>query len=146
VRVRWVISFSVVAAALLPNSVASAKQDFGPGDLRLCNDRACVDIGDRGALLALLRFYYSGPAPAEVHAPRLGGPYYALKFRGGYVTGIAASAQLDRFRSGGVNTAHFGPDSWYRIPPKLAQSLRKLATQLRPMHVTSSTIGHTRYG
>jgi hypothetical protein len=143
---RWVIGVAVVAAALLSSAVASAKRDFGPGDLRLCNDRACVAIVDRGALDALLRFYYSGPAPAEVHAPRLGAPYYALEFRGGYVTGIAASARLDRFRSGGVNTAQFGPDSWYRIPPELAQSLRKLATRERPMHVTRSTIGRTRYG
>jgi hypothetical protein len=146
VGVRWVISFAVVAAALLPNSVASAKHDFAPGDVRLCNDRVCVGIVDRSALVALIRFYYSGPAPAEVRAPRLGAPRYALEFRGGYITGIAASAQLDRFRSGGVNMAQFGPGSWYRIPPDLAQSLRRLAGQLRPMHVTTSTIGRTRYG
>jgi hypothetical protein len=65
---------------------------------------------------------------------------------GGFRLRTYGSAQLDRFRSGGVNTAQFGEDSWYRIPSKLAQSLRKLATQLRPMHVTSSTIGPTRYG
>lgn len=140
-----IIVFAVVATALLPTSAANAK-DFGPGDLRLCNDRACVGIVDRSALNALGRFYYAGPAPAEVRAPRLGAPCYALEFRNGYVTGIAASAQLDRFRSGGVNVAQFGPDSWYRIPPKLASALRKLATRLPPMHLTRSTLGRTRYG
>jgi hypothetical protein len=144
-RLRSVIAFAAVAAVLLPCSAASAKT-IGPGDIRLCNDHACIGIVDRGALRALSRFYYTAPAPAEVHAPRLGTPYFKLMFSNGYVTGIAASAQLDRFRTGGVNTAQFGPDSWYRIPPGLARSLRALAARLRPMRVTSSTIGPTRYG
>jgi hypothetical protein len=145
-RTRWLIGFAVAAVVLSSGPIASSKQQFGPGDVQLCNDRACVAIVDRGALAALLGFYYTAPAPAEVHAPRLGAPYYSLEFRGGYVTGIAASAGLDRFRTGGVNTAQFGPDAWYRIPPALARSLRTLAARLRPMRVTASTIGRTRYG
>lgn len=145
-RTRWAIGLAVAVAVLFSSSVASAQRDFAPGDVKLCNDRACVAIVDRGALAALLGFYYTGPAPAEVQAPRLGAPCYSLEFRGGYVTGIAASAQLDRFRSGGVNTAQFGPDGWYRIPRGLARSLRTLAARLRPMRVTSSTVGRVTNG
>jgi hypothetical protein len=144
-RLRSVISLAAVAVALVPCSAASAK-NLRPGDIRLCNDHACVGIVDRGALQALSRFYYAAPAPAEARPPRIGAPYFKLMFSNGYVTGIAASTTLDRFRTGGVDTAQFGPDSWYRIPPGLARSLRTLATRLRPLRVTSSTVGPTRYG
>ena len=58
------------------------------------------------------RFFYSGPAPAEIRAPRRGAPYFQLEFGDGDVTGIAATARLDRFRSRGVNMGQFGEDTW----------------------------------
>ena len=63
----------------------------------------------------------------------------------GYVTGIFAASQLDRFRSGGINTAQFSTDAWYRVPPQLASSLRELARWLQPMRVTRSTVAPTHY-
>ena len=133
-----------IAALLLPAS-ASAK-DFRPGDVKLCDEQTCVVIGSRQVLDSLADFYFGGPAPAEVRPPKLGAPYLQLRFGNGYVTGIAATAQLDRFRSGGVNMGQFGVDSWYRVPAKLARALRKLAQPLHPRRVTRSTLGRSRYG
>ena len=107
-------------------AVPAAAKDFRPGDVRVCNAVRCISITDTATLRALSRFYYGGPAPAEVRAPRLGAPYFQLKFRNGYVTGIAASAQLDRFRSGGVNMGQFTLQDWYRVPKPVAAGLRKL--------------------
>ena len=76
---------------------------------------------------SLAAFYFGGPAPAEVRPPKLGAPYLQIRFSNDYVTGIAATAQLDRFRSRGVNMGQFGIDSWSRVPAKLARALRKLA-------------------
>jgi hypothetical protein len=142
------ISSTAFAAAVLLVWIATATaKDFGPGDLQLCNAKKCVDIVDRSSLGELTRFYYTGAAPAETRAPRIGAPDYSVKFTtNGYVTGIFAASQLDRFRSGGVNMAQFGPDAWYRVPPRLASSLRKLARRLQPMRVTGSTVEPTRYG
>ena len=91
--------------------------------------------------MALSRFYYGGPAPAEVRAPQLGAPYFQLKFRNGYVTGIAATPQLDRFRSRGVNMGRFKLEDWYRVPKPVAAGLRKLAATMRPLRASESTIG-----
>jgi hypothetical protein len=135
----------VASVSLVWTATATAKH-FGPGDLQLCSAHACVDIVDRGSLAALTSFYYTGAAPAETRAPRIGAPYYSVKFTtNGYVTGIFAASQLDRFRSGGINTAQFTTDAWYRVPPPLASSLRKLAGQLRPMRVTRSTVAPIHY-
>jgi hypothetical protein len=145
VRIRRIISAVVVAAALIFTSSATAKQ-FRPGDLQLCSSHACVDINDRGALAALTSFYYTGAAPGETRAPSIGAPYFSVKFStNGYVTGIFAAKQLDRFRSGGINTAQFATDAWYRVPPGLASSLRKLAARLQPMRVTRSTVAPIHY-
>jgi hypothetical protein len=124
---------------------ASAKGPFRPGELRLCDDQRCVPLVDQKLLNGLALFYYPpGRQPAEVRKPGLGAPYFQLK-SGTYVSGIAATAQLDRFRSS-CNCGHFGPDDWYRVPAKVARQLRKLAAELTPLRVTESTIGRTRYG
>ena len=143
-RPRLLLSAGLALAALLLPAGAGAK-DFGPGDLRLCNAQTCVGIADQRLVTALSRFYYGGPPPAEIRAPRLGAPYFQLQFRNGYVTGVAATAQLDRFRSRGVNLGQFGPDHWYRVPAAVARALRKLAAPLRPLHVSESVIARTRY-
>ena len=139
---------TVLAAGLLLTAFAApaAAKEFKPGDLRLCNARSCVPIVDRGVLNALSRFYYGVPAPAKTRAPRVGAPYFQLRFSNDYVTGIAATKQFDRFRSFGVNDDQFNLEDWYRVPPKAALGLRKLAAKLRALHVTRSTIGPVTYG
>ena len=75
-------------------------------------------------LAALTSFYYTGAAPGETHAPKVGSPFYSVKFTSnGYVTGIFAAEQLDRFRSGGITTAQFPTGAWFRVPRGLAASL-----------------------
>lgn len=78
---------AVVGLLVLPS--ASAK-DFGPGDLRVCNSTRCVAIVDPDVLPYLGAFYYSGSPLARVRGPQLGAPYYELRFRNGYATGIVA--------------------------------------------------------
>jgi hypothetical protein len=89
-------------SALLVLPSASAK-DFHPGDLRVCNTTRCIAIVNRAMLPQLGSYYYGGSPPARVRRPKLGAPYYELRFRNGYVTGIVATRQLDRFLSYGVN-------------------------------------------
>ena len=103
----------VAASVLLVVPSASAK-DFGPGDLRVCNATRCVPIVKRDVLPLLGSFYYSGPRLARVRAPALGTPYYELRFRNNYVTGIVATGQLDRFLSYGVHLERFARDSGTR--------------------------------
>jgi len=146
-RLRRLLTPSLVLGALLLTAAAPAgAKGFRPGDVRLCDATRCVAIVQQPVLSALARFYYGGPAPAEVRAPRIGAPYLQLEFSNGYVTGIAASARLDRFRSGGVNMGQFSMERWYRVPANVALGLRRLAAGLEPMRVTSTTIGPTRYG
>jgi hypothetical protein len=135
----------VVAAALIGASTASAKQ-FRPGDLKLCSSHTCVAITDRGTLAALTSFYYTGAAPGETQAPKVGAPYYSIKFTSnGYVTGIFAAKQLDRFRSGGISTAQFPTGAWFRVPRGLSVALNRLAGQLQPMRVTRATLAPIHY-
>jgi hypothetical protein len=131
---------------MLSAAAPAAAKQFRPGDLKLCNNDRCVSIVDQSLLDGLSRFYYGGPAPTEVSKPRLGAPYFQLKFTNNYVTGVAATAQLDRFRSGGVNMGQFGPDDWYRVPAKVARGLRKIAAGMKPLRVSESVIVRTRYG
>jgi len=63
-----------------------------------------------------------------------------LRFRNGYVTGIVAGAQLDRFLSYGVNLGQFAKGRWYRFPALAAAELRRLASSLRPMRLTPAAI------
>jgi hypothetical protein len=146
-RMRPICIAALVLGAVLAITASAGAKGFRPGDLKLCDDDHCVLIMDQSLLNGLSRFYYGGPAPAKVGKPRLGVPYLQLKFAGnGYVTGVAATAQFDRFRSGGVNLGQFSPDDWYRVPAKIARGLRKLASRLTPMRVSESVIVRTRYG
>src|SRR4029450_393750 len=119
----------VAAAVLLAVPSASAK-DFGPGDLRVCNATRCVPIVKRNVLPLLGSFYYSGPVPAHLRAPALGTPYYQLRFRNNYVTGIVATRELDRFLSYGVHLERFDANIWYAVPPRLAAGLRRWTLRL----------------
>jgi len=122
---------------------ASAK-DFRPGDLRVCNKTRCVAIVNRDVLSAVGSFYYSGPCPARVREARLGAPYYELRFRNNYVTGIVATRRLDRFLSYGVVDQRFGRNKWYAVPRKLSRELRRLTVRLRPFHVTRPALAKSR--
>jgi hypothetical protein len=141
-------SFAALAlGALLGFAPPASAKHFGPGDLKLCDNEHCMLIMDRSLVNGLSRFYYSGPAPAKVRKPRLGTPYLLLKFTdGGHVTGVAATAQLDRFRSGGIDLERFSSDGWYRVPAGIALGLRKLAAGLTPLRVSESVVGPQRYG
>jgi hypothetical protein len=146
-RIRLLCASALALGVLLPAvAVPAGAKDFPPGDLRLCSAARCVPIVDQSLLRALTFFYYSGSAPAETRAPRIGAPYFQLKASNGYLTGIAATAQLDRFRSNGVNMGRFTMEDWYRVPARVALGLRRLAAAMQPLRVTESTIGPTRYG
>lgn len=135
-----------LALVLVATTAAPATAKGVPRGLRLCGETSCVAITDKSVAKALSLFYYGGPKPFETAAPRVGAPYFLLKFGNDYLTGFAATSQLDRFRSRGVNMDRFNLEDWYRVPPQAALGLRKLAAKLRPLRVTESTIGPTRYG
>jgi hypothetical protein len=67
-----------------------------------------------------------------------------LKFRNGYVSGIVASAALDRFLSYGVNLGRLQQGIWYRIPAVAAAELRVLASKLRPLRLTRAAVARSR--
>lgn len=132
-----------VLVALLALPAATAK-NFGPGDLRVCNAARCIAITERPTVALLGPFYYSGPKPALVTRPPLGSPYYELRFRNGYATGIVAGGRLDRFLSYGVHLERFRRDAWYAVPPQLAAALRKLADGLQPLRLTRAALAKSR--
>jgi hypothetical protein len=132
----------VGASALLLAPSASPK-DFGPGDLRVCNAQRCVAIVNRDVLPLLGVFYYSGPPPARARPPALGAPYYELRFRNGYVTGIIAARRLDRFLSYGVNLDRFARNRWYAAPRRLAMELRRLTTGLRALRLSRPALARS---
>jgi hypothetical protein len=134
---------AVTVAGLVLVSSAAAKE-FHPGDLRVCNAKSCVALVHQDALNAFDYFYYSGPRPRAVPAPHLGAPYFRLLFRNGYVTGIVATSQLDRFLSYGVNIGQFPRGHWYRVPARAARELRALTIGLTPQHLTRSAIARNR--
>jgi hypothetical protein len=135
---------AVAALVLLLPARATAKE-FEPGDLRICNAVRCVAITQSPALAVLGAFYYIGTkAPPVAPRPRLGAPAFELRFDNGYVTGIAATADLDRFLSYGVNIGRFQAGRWYRLPPKAARELRRLTVGLRPLRVTRAALERSR--
>ena len=134
---------ALVAAALLALPSASAK-DFGPGDLRVCNATRCVAIVKADAVRRLGPFYYRGPAPAHLSRPPLGTPYFQLRFRNNYVTGIVATQMLDRFLSYGVHLERFARDTWYAVPARLSAELRRLTAGMRPLRVTRAALAKSR--
>jgi hypothetical protein len=132
--VRALLVGLLVAAALLVVPAASAKV-FKPGDVRLCNAKRCVPINNRVVLGKLGGFYYGSYALTTVRAPKHGAPYYELRFRNGYVTGVVATLRLDHFQSHGVNVGRFASGRWYGVPPRVSAELRRLAVGLRPLRL-----------
>jgi hypothetical protein len=135
---------AVVGAAALGLVPAAAAKDFGPGDLRVCGADRCVPVVNKEALPLLGSFYYSGPQPKAVVKPRLRSPYFELRFRNGYVTGIAATGKLDRFLSYGVYLERFRRGTWYRVPARLAREFRTLAAPLTPFRLTRAAVAKSR--
>ena len=125
--------------------VSAGAKGFEPGDLRICNTKRCVPIMNRPALTAFGAFYYIGTRPPS-RAPRahLGAPSFELRFDNGYVTGIVATAGLDRFLSYGVNVGRFDRGRWYRVPRNAARELRQLTASLRPIRLTRAALAKSR--
>jgi hypothetical protein len=128
-RTKVVLAVVAVAAAVLP---AAGAKDFKPGDLRVCARTRCLPINDARVLTAIGAFYYQGGAPTRAKPPSPAARYVELRFRNGYVTGVAAGARFNRFLSFGVNLDRFLARTWYLIPDRFAAEIRRLASQLRP--------------
>jgi hypothetical protein len=143
VTARGIVVALLAAAALAVTPAATAK-DFRPGDLRVCNSHRCVPITNRAVLPLISAFYYGPHEPRTAPRPRLGAPAFELRFTNGYVTGIAASARLDRFLSYGVNLDQFKRGVWYRVPTRLASELRKLTAGMKPLRVTQAALAKSR--
>jgi hypothetical protein len=141
--VRTLLVGLVAASGLLVLSSASAK-DFHPGDLRVCNATRCVAIVNRDVLPQLGSFYYGGTSTARVRRPALGTPYYELRFRNNYVTGIVATRRLDRFLSYGVNLERFARNRWYAVPSQLSSEFGRLTVGLRALRVTRAALAKSR--
>ena len=139
---RGLLVLGVVLAVLVAPS-ASAK-DFGPGDLRVCNATRCVAIVSPEIVPLLGPFYYSGPAPARIGRPALRAPYYELRFRNGYATGVVVTGRLDRFLSYGVHLERFASGTWYVVPRQLSHELRRLTATLRPLRLTRAALDRSR--
>jgi hypothetical protein len=140
---RTLLVVVIAASTLLVLPSASAK-DFGPGDLRVCNLTRCIAIVTRDVLPQIGSFYYNGPSPARIREPELGAPYYQLRFRNDYVTGIVATQRLDRFLSYGDFLGRFARTRWYAIPRRLSAELRRLTIGLPPLHVTRAALARSR--
>jgi hypothetical protein len=133
---------SATALAVIP---AATAKDFGPGDLRVCNAHHCVPIVNRAVLPLLGRFYYlDAYTPRVAPQPRLGAPAFELRFRNGYVTGVAAGVRFDRFLSFGVNLDQFQQETWYRVPTRVVPRLRELTAGLTPLRLTAAALIDTR--
>jgi hypothetical protein len=135
--------FSLVAASTLLLPLSADAKTFGPGDLRVCDATRCVAIVSRGVLPKLTSFYYTGPSVAPVRRPALGAAYFELRFRNGYVTGIVATRQLDRFLSYGVYLERFDAGTWYTIPRRMSAELRRLTIGLLPLHIDRAALARS---
>ena len=133
----------LAAAVVLLVVPGAAAKDFRPGDLRICNASRCVPITDSRILPLVGTFYYHSGSPPAASPPRMGASMFELRFRNGYVTGIVATARLDRFLSYGVDLERFDKGRWYRVPARLAAELRRLAAPLRPLRVTASALARS---
>jgi hypothetical protein len=141
---RRLVAGSLAAAALAATPAATAK-DFRPGDLRVCNARRCVAVTNPRVVALLGPFYYDGAHDARVAPrPRMGARYFELRFSNGYVSGIAATARLDRFLSYGVNLGRFHRRVWYRIPARISAELRRLTARMKPLHITQAALDKSR--
>jgi hypothetical protein len=127
----------VSALFVLPSAAA---KEFRPGDLRVCNAKHCVAIMNTAALSKIGAFYYGSYGLTRVGRPALRVPYYELRFRNGYATGIVATQHLDRFLSYGVNTGRFEPRRWYSVPRRASAELRRLTRNLRPLRLSPAAL------
>jgi hypothetical protein len=141
--VKGTLAALAIAVALVFLPQAGAK-GFGPGDLRVCNATRCVPIVRRDVLPTLMSFYYAGPALARAARPPLGEPYYELRSRNDYVTGIVATRDLDRFLSYGVHLERFARNRWYVVPRKFSSELRRLTETLRPLRLDRAAFAKSR--
>jgi hypothetical protein len=91
-------------------------------------------------LRLLASFYYGDSTPVRVRRPKLGVPYYELRYRNGYVTGIIATRRLDRFLSYGVVLGRFTRDQWYKVPHKVSREFRRLTVGLRPLRLSPAAV------
>ena len=142
-RAKLVVLSLGVVSILVVASDAAAKE-FRPGSLRICSHHRCVAIRNPNVLDPLAAFFYTGPRPAKVRSPHLGARAFQLRFENGYVTGVVATAKLDRFLSYGVDLGRFAARQWYRLPKQVAQELRTLAARLKPLRVTSRLLARSR--
>jgi hypothetical protein len=104
----------------------------------------CVPVMDQKALNDISALYYGSRRPARARPPALRVPYYELRFRNGYATGIVATSALDRFLSYGVNLDQFARRRWYRVPARAAAELRRLSASLEPLRLTRTAIRKSR--
>jgi hypothetical protein len=125
---RVALAAATITIAVVP---AAAAKDFKPGDLRVCAANHCVPIKSQRALDALSAFYYGSATPNVARAPARRARYVELRFKNGYVTGIAAGGRFDRFLSFGVNLDQFRARTWYAIPRRVSDEVRRLAAGLR---------------
>jgi len=139
---RYLLLGLVAASALFVLPSAAAKE-FRPGDLRVCNAKRCVAIMKSGALERIGAFYYGSYGLTPVRRPPLRVPYYELRFRNGYATGIVATARLDRFLSYGVNTGRFQARRWYGVPRRASAELRRLTHGLRPLRLSRAALARS---
>jgi hypothetical protein len=142
--VKVAIAALVAVGALVALPAASAK-DFEPGDVRICNADHCREIVNRKALAAFARLYYDNRAgPPRAPKPHLGQPYYELRYRNGYISGIVAAPHLERFLSYGVFLGRFTPYHWYEVPRAAARNFRRLTLGLPPLRLTRKAIAQSR--
>ena len=141
---RRSLLITVVATSALVALPSASAKDFRPGDVRVCNATRCVPILNRSVLPQLTSFYYRGPLPVRFARQALGTPYYELRFRNGYVTGIVATRRLDRFLTYGVHDQRFTHDTWYAVPHRVSMELRLLTDALRPLRLTRAAVARSR--
>ena len=131
---RIVVAAALIATVALLAVQSSVAKDFRPGDLRLCGRGHCVPITSRSTLRVLSSYYYgSTPVRRAARVP-LGAPTYQLRWPDGYVS-ASVTARFDRFRAYGFFCGRFVRGKWYRFPARAARDLRRLASDLTPLHV-----------
>jgi hypothetical protein len=134
-----------LAALVLPVVLvpAAAAKDFKPGDLRVCAAIRCVPIKNQRVLNAVSAFYYGNAKPTRARSPRPRTPYVELRFRNGYITGVAAGRGFDRFLSFGVNLDQFAARTWYVTPARAAAEIRRLSASLRPQPLPDDVLNRS---
>jgi hypothetical protein len=140
-RSNLITALGISALLIAPSAVA---KDFRPGDVRVCNETRCIPILERSMVPQLTSFYYTGPRPVRRARPALGTPYYELRYRGGYVTGIVATWRLNRFLTYGVHDGRFDENAWYAVPHRISLELRRLTDGLRPLRLTRAAVAKSR--